>query len=118
MTGPPFNMPLVVMMMQGSPPTTCSRRSGESTWMKQGARNGFMPVVEDLVPEVGVQVLRVGGVDGRRLPDHPVEVDVHPGDPVEAHPLLEGEHDLLGPAHGKGRDEDLAPRERRAFTIS
>src|SRR5207244_9325721 len=72
-----------------------------------GAKERVLPCLEDLCPELAVQVLRVRGMDRGRLPDHAVQVDRDLGNLAVPHRVLEDEHDLLGTADGEHGDQDL-----------
>ena len=52
-------------------------------------------LLEDLCPELAVEVLGICGVDGGCLPYHSVEIDGACGDATGAHELLDDQHDLL-----------------------
>src|SRR5437870_1034970 len=63
--------------------------------------------LEDLRPELAVQILRIRGVDRGRFPDHAVQVDRHLRDLVVPDRVLEDEHDLLGPPDREDGHQDL-----------
>jgi len=58
-------------------------------------QEGVLVLLEDLGPELAVEILGVCGVDGGGLPDHSVQVDGALGDLLVAHELLDDQHDLL-----------------------
>ncbi|OPY32024.1 MAG: hypothetical protein A4E32_01633 [Methanomassiliicoccales archaeon PtaU1.Bin124] len=67
-----------------------------------------LPHLEYLRPQLGVEIFRIGGMDGGGLEDHAIKVDRPLVDLACAHLLLDDQHDLLGTPDGEHRDQDPA----------